>query len=62
MNEKNKIILVGALSIVLAVPLWYSILGPNEFSFDLFGDPNLLFWLLFGFTIFTLNIIYWDNN
>ncbi|ELZ27905.1 hypothetical protein C473_16157 [Halorubrum distributum JCM 10247] len=52
MNGHVRIILLGSLSLIISVPIWYTIISSEEFSPDVFLDPSLLFWLIFGFVVF----------
>jgi hypothetical protein len=49
MDDNSKFILVAILGLVISVPIWYTILPSEQFSLDLFFNPNLIFWLIFGF-------------
>ena len=52
MNEHVKIVLLGSLGLIISVPIWYALIYSEEFSLDVFSNPSLLFWLIFGFAVF----------
>lgn len=52
MSEHIKILLIGILGLVISVPIWYTIIGTEQFSLSVFLNPSLIFWLLFGLLAF----------
>jgi|GEM_PF-4055809 len=62
MDDNSKLILVAILGLIISVPIWYTILPSEQFSVDLFFNPSLIFWLIFGFLAFIFGFYYQSDE